>query len=69
MHKLPDKLAYKHQWMLHDPEVRKRLDGANFRLDQNHLRKAIYSSAEVGYELSIKRLLQIAEDLQKLSTG
>ena len=69
LHKLPDKLAYKHQWMLSDPEVRQRLNSANYRLDQNHLRKAQMNAAEVEYNLNIKKLLSKVGEIKNNTTA
>ena len=69
MHKLPAKLGYKHSWVLADPEVRRRLEGANWRLDQTHVRKMQIMSCEINFELSIKHLLQIAEIFRNQDNG
>ena len=55
--------------MLADPEVRKRLEGANWRLDQAHVRKMQEMSAEIDYDLSIKHLLRVAETFHNLAPG
>ena len=48
-----------------DPECRKKLISANYRLDQFYLRKIAHNAAELEYKLSIKRLLLVTEDFRK----
>jgi len=69
LHKLPAKLGYKHSWVLADPEVRRRLEGANWRLDPIHVRKLHEMSCGIKFELSIKHLLQVAEDFRTQDPG
>ena len=69
LHKLPKLLGYKHSWVLADPEVRKRLEGANWRMDQAHLRKMQVMSFEINYDISIKHLLHAAGTFRKREPG
>ena len=62
---MADKLAYKHAWILYDAEVRKRLDGANSRLDQMYLRKLQSDPSLHSFSLSIKKLLAVVERLRR----
>ena len=65
MHKLPDKLAYKHNWVLLDPQVRQRLDANNTRLDQVYLRKLNQNPVELKYQLRFKKLLLTADKIRQ----
>ena len=48
-----------------DPDVRKRLDANNTRLDQLYLRKLNQNPVELNYQLSYKKLLLTAEDIRQ----
>ena len=69
LHKLPERLAYKHAWTLSDPEVLKRLDRANPRLDQPYIRKLQADPVYLSFSLSIKKLLSAVEAIRREEAG
>ena len=51
LHKCPSKIAHLFRYVLADPQVRRRLEKFNTKLDKNHLRRIAAEEAESQYVL------------------
>ena len=56
LHKCPDKIAFNFRYVLVDPQVRRRLQKFNRKLDKNHIRRIEADEVEQVYVLSYQNL-------------
>ena len=60
--KCPGKIAHNFRYVLQDPQVRRRLEKYNKKLDQNHLRRIAADEDENAYVLSYANLVDATKE-------
>ena len=62
LHKCPDKIAFNFRYVLQDPQLRRRLEKYNKKLDKNHLRRIAADEEENAYVLSYANLVDSTKE-------
>ena len=65
MHRIPDKLGYRHPWILADPQCRQRLLQVNKGINKVQVQKLQKPEVEQHYRISVAKLLQSVEEHEK----